>query len=69
MYDGKQYSPKYVIRVANRYANGRKLTPGGEDSFEGGRDLTVHQHKTSCKKHHANCFLDSLEFEIRKVSR
>lgn len=34
-YNGKDYPPKYVLSIANKYANGKKLTP---DDLGGGRE-------------------------------
>jgi hypothetical protein len=70
VYDGKKYSPKHVIRIANKYANGAKLTPRDEhEYFYGGPDLRSHTHTDSCKEYNANCFLDYLGFEIQKIKQ
>lgn len=34
-YNGKYYPPKYVISLANKYANGRELEPS---EFNGGKE-------------------------------
>lgn len=69
VHEGREYSPKHVIRIANKYANGRKLTPlDEEDEFFGGPDLRTHTHTDRCTEYKANCFLDQLGFEIRKIS-
>ncbi|OPY31124.1 MAG: hypothetical protein A4E32_02109 [Methanomassiliicoccales archaeon PtaU1.Bin124] len=41
LYDGKRYPPKYVISVANRYANRHELSP---DEF------TIHQARPYLKR-------------------
>ena len=33
IYNGRKYPPKYVISIANKYANGKELRP---DQFSGG---------------------------------
>jgi len=37
LYNGRRYPPKYVVSIANRYANGVELSPY---DFGGGRDET-----------------------------
>ena len=37
IYSGKRYPPKYVISVANRYANGEEHPPGDFDIHEAER--------------------------------
>ena len=39
VYERKKYPPKYLISLANRYANGQELTP---DRFSGGDESNTY---------------------------
>ena len=45
-YEGKYYPPKYVISIANRYANGRELQPS---EFNGGYETNRFLEKRGFK--------------------
>ena len=51
-YNGRLYPPKYLISIANKFANGEELLPG---LFSGGYG------------HETNEFLENLGFEVIPV--